>query len=108
MKLSITFGWVGCICLFLYINIHAQLTLNQDGLPGINVANETISGYYQGAISMVYAIGALLTLIGAVDIYQKWNAGDPYTDKVTVVWIGCCVLLVLVSTVLKSFFQNLN
>ena len=29
----------------------------------------------------MYAVGALLGLIGAVKVYQKWNAGDQDTGK---------------------------
>jgi len=35
---------------------------------------------------------------------QKWNHGDHDTGKVAAAWFGSCVFLVVVATVLKSFF----
>ena len=63
-------------------NLSFQFTVSQDDVSGINLANETISGYNDASINQMYAIGALLGLIGVVKIYQKWNAGDPDTGKV--------------------------
>jgi hypothetical protein len=52
----------------------------------------------------MYAIGAVLGLVGAVKVFQKWNGGDPDTGKVAAAWFGSCVFLVIVATVLRSFF----
>ena len=82
-------------------------TLNakaQDGLAGINEANRQVRSYFDAGTSLMYAIGAILGLIGAVKVYQKWNAGDPDTGKVAAAWFGSCVFLVVVATVIKSFF----
>lgn len=51
-----------------------------------------------------YAVGTILGLIGAVKVYSKWNAGDPDTGKVAATWFGTCVFLVVVTTVIRSFF----
>ena len=40
----------------------------------------------------------------AVKVYQKWNHGDHDTGKVAAAWFGSCIFLVIVATVLKSFF----
>lgn len=76
----------------------------QDGLAGINEANDKVRSYFDAGTQLMYAIGALLGLIGAVKVYQKWNAGDPDTGKVAAAWFGSCVFLVVVATVIKSFF----
>lgn len=104
MKLSIAFGRAAKYFLSLYLFTCSQLAIAQDGVSGINVANETIRGYFDSSISLMYAIGAILGLIGAVKVYQKWNAGDPDTGKVAAAWFGSCIFLVIVSTVLRSFF----
>lgn len=85
------------------------LTINyqsyaQDGLAGINEANQKVRSYFDAGTQLMYAIGALLGLIGAVKVYQKWNAGDPDTGKVAAAWFGSCVFLVVVATVIQSFF----
>ena len=76
----------------------------QDGNAGINEANTKVRGYFAGGTNLMYAVGAILGLIGAVRVYQKWNGGDPDTGKVAAAWFGSCVFLVVVATVIKSFF----
>ncbi|WP_409415803.1 DUF4134 domain-containing protein [Flavobacterium sp. PS2] len=76
----------------------------QDGLAGINEANQQVRSYFDAGTELMYAVGAILGLIGAVKVYQKWNAGDPDTGKVAAAWFGSCVFLVVVATVIKSFF----
>ena len=93
----------------LTITLVASLMINysvyaQDGLAGINEANQQVRSYFDAGTQLMYAIGALLGLIGAVKVYQKWNAGDPDTGKVAAAWFGSCVFLVLVATVIQSFF----
>lgn len=39
----------------------------------------------------MYAIGAVVGLIGAVKVYQKWNQGDQDTSKIAASWFGSCV-----------------
>ena len=86
---------------FVTIQIAA---LAQDGNAGINQANTQVRSYFTSGTNLMYAIGALLGLIGAVKVYQKWSAGDPDTGKVAAAWFGSCVFLVIVATVIKSFF----
>lgn len=76
----------------------------QDGNAGINEANMRVRSYFDTGTGLMYAIGAVLGLIGAVKVYQKWNSGDPDTGRVAAAWFGSCIFLVVVATVLKSFF----
>lgn len=76
----------------------------QDGIEGINEANSKVRSYFDAGTNLMYAVGALLGLIGAVKVYQKWNSGDQDTGKVAAAWFGSCIFLVVVATVIKSFF----
>ena len=76
----------------------------QDGNAGINAANTQVRSYFAAGTNLMYAIGAIVGLIGAVKVYQKWNSGDQDTGKVAAAWFGSCVFLVIVATVIKSFF----
>jgi hypothetical protein len=76
----------------------------QDGNAGINEAATQVRGYFDTGTQLMYAIGAVVGLVGAVKVYQKWNSGDPDTSKVAAAWFGSCVFLVIVATVLGSFF----
>jgi|LakMenEpi03Aug12_release.lakeMendotaPanAssembly.Ray.scaffolds.fasta_scaffold601430_3 hypothetical protein len=65
----------------------------QDGNAGINEATLRKRSYFANGTNLMYAIGALLGLVGAVKVYQKWNSGDPDTGKVAAAWFGSCVFL---------------
>ena len=87
------------------IAIMATLPANaQDGNAGINAANTQVRSYFASGTNLMYAVGAIVGLIGAVKVYQKWNSGDQDTGKVAAAWFGSCVFLVIVATVIKSFF----
>ena len=76
----------------------------QDGNAGIEAANQQVRSYFDSGTNLMYAVGALLGLIGAVKVYQKWNSGDQDTGKVAAAWFGSCIFLVVVATVIRSFF----
>ena len=76
----------------------------QDGNAGITEATGKIRGYFESGTNLMYAIGAVVGLVGAIKVYQKWNSGDHDTGKVASAWFGSCVFLVIVATVLQSFF----
>jgi hypothetical protein len=75
-----------------------------DGNAGILEATNKVKSYFDTGVSLMYAVGAVVGLIGAVKVYQKWNAGEPDTGKVAASWFGSCIFLVIVATVLRSFF----
>jgi hypothetical protein len=76
----------------------------QDGNAGLQQANTMVRSYFDNGTLLMYAVGALVGLIGAVKVYQKWNSGDPDTGKVAAAWFGSCIFLVVVTTVIRSFF----
>lgn len=76
----------------------------QDGKAGIQEANTKVRGYFDVGCDLMYAVGAILGLIGAVRVYQKWSNGHPDTGSTAAAWFGSCVFLVIVATVLRSFF----
>ena len=81
-----------------------SMLFGQDGNAGINEANTRVRSYFASGTNLMYAVGAVLGLIGAVKVYSKWNSGDPDTGKVAAAWFGSCVFLVVVATVIRSFF----
>ena len=76
----------------------------QDGNTGINQANTMVRSYFDTGVNLMYAVGAILGLIGAIKVYQKWSHGDHDTGKVAASWFGSCIFLVVVATLLRSFF----
>ncbi len=75
-----------------------------DGDAGIREATDRVRGYFDTGIDLMYAIGAVVGLVGAVKVFNKWNAGEPDTSKTAAAWFGSCIFLVIVATVLRSFF----
>lgn len=96
-KLKVIAATSGCLLIGFYL--HAQ-----DGNAGIKEATTMVKSYFASGANLMYAVGALLGLIGGVKVYQKWSSGDPDTGKVAAAWFGSCVFLVVVATVIKSFF----
>jgi hypothetical protein len=76
----------------------------QDGVAGLNEANTKVRGYFTAGTNLMYACGAVLGLVGAIKVFTKWNQGDNDTSKVAASWFGSCIFLVVVATVIKSFF----
>ena len=93
-----------CAILIAGLLLTAQIVLAQDGNAGIEEANTKVRGYFDSGTNLMYAVGAVVGLIGAVKVYQKLNSGDPDTGKVAAAWFGSCVFLVVVATVIRSFF----
>ncbi|HCM76588.1 MAG TPA: carbamoyl phosphate synthetase [Cytophagales bacterium] len=103
VQFSIQKGKALGLALIVYLITYA-LAEAQDGNAGINEATMRVRSYFATGTNLMYAIGAILGLVGAVKVYQKWNSGDPDTGKVAAAWFGSCVFLVIVATVLRSFF----
>lgn len=103
IQLTIRKGKALGLALIVYLVSYA-LAEAQDGNAGINEATMRVRSYFTTGTNLMYAIGAVLGLVGAIKVYQKWNSGDPDTGKVAAAWFGSCVFLVIVATVLRSFF----
>lgn len=92
------------VFLLVAANFAVMVNFAQDGNAGINAANTQVRSYFAAGTNLMYAVGAIVGLIGAVKVYQKWNSGDQDTGKVAAAWFGSCVFLVVVATVIRSFF----
>lgn len=92
------------IQLFLALMAIALCGYSQDGNAGINEATNQVKSYFATGTNLMYAIGAIIGLVGAIKVYKKWNDGEHDTGKVASSWFGSCIFLVVVATVLKSFF----
>ncbi|MDQ6762623.1 MAG: DUF4134 domain-containing protein [Bacteroidota bacterium] len=97
-------------CIRVSATVSTLIVLNiadsfgQNGNAGIDAANTQVRSYFDSGINLMYAVGAIVGLIGAIKVYQKWNSGDHDTGKVAAAWFGSCVFLVIVATVIRSFF----
>jgi len=99
MKAKLKTITAGFILMIMHISVFAQ-----DGNAGINEATNQVKSYFDTGTNLMYAIGAIVGLVGAIKVYKKWNDGEQDTGKVASSWFGSCIFLVVVATVLKSFF----
>lgn len=89
---------------FVCLVVGTATAQTADGNTGINQATSMITSYFAAGVNLMYAVGAILGLIGAIRVYLKWNHGDHDVSKVAAAWFGSCIFLVVVATVIKSFF----
>jgi hypothetical protein len=77
--------------------------LAQDGNAGLSQATTLFKSYYDTAASLMYAIAGIMGLIGAVSAYGKMQHGHE-TGRAAIIWLAGCIFLVVVASVIKSFF----
>ena len=75
-----------------------------NGLAGINDATNMVTSYFDPGTKLIYAIGAVIGLIGGIKVSNKFSSGDPDTSKTASSWFGACIFLIISATVLRSFF----
>ena len=75
-----------------------------NGIKGITDATSMVTSYFAPLTKLIYAVGAVVCLIGGIKVYQKFSSGDPDTSKTAASWFGACIFLVIVGVVLESFF----
>ena len=65
----------------LMIAATASAFAQGNGIAGINEATSMVSSYFDPGTKLIYAIGAVVGLIGGVKVYGKFSSGDPDTSK---------------------------
>ena len=88
------------LCLLASGLLHAQ-----DGKKGISLANDMIREYFDAAVPLMYAVGAVMGLIGAIRVYAAINGGHrDEAQQRSAAWFAACIFLVVAATLIKSFF----
>ena len=75
-----------------------------NGQAGITETTQMVTSYFEPGTKLIYAIGAVVGLIGGVKVYGKFSSGDPDTSKTAASWFGACIFLIVAATILRSFF----
>jgi hypothetical protein len=89
------FGLTGCF-----------LAQAQDGNQGITQANSMVREYFNTGTQLLYGVGGVIALIGAIRVFKLWNEdeGHGHAYKAAAGWFGSCIFLVVVTSVIRSFF----
>ena len=88
----------------LTVLVAAAASAQGNGMAGITEATNMVSSYFEPLTRLIYAIGAVVGLIGGVRVYSKFSSGAPDVSKTAAAWFGACIFLVVAATVLRSFF----
>ena len=73
---------------------------------GINGIASEITPYIKTTRDIVYAIAAIVAIVGAFNIYFKMNNGDQDVKKTIMLTLGGCIGLVALATALPAMFGH--
>ena len=92
--------------IFLILMLPATLAsfAQGNGMAGISEATNMVTSYFDPLTKLIFAVAAVLGLVGGVRVYSKFNSGDSDASKSATALFLSCVFLVIVGTVLRSFF----
>ncbi len=88
----------------LVLTVASSALAQGNGIGGITEATNMVTSYFEPGTKLIYAIGAVVGLIGGVKVYGKFSSGDPDTSKTAASWFGACIFLIVAATILRSFF----
>lgn len=69
-------------------------------------ATGEIAGYQSSVQNLLYAIAAIIALVGAFNVYHKMTNGDQDVKKTIMLTLGGCIAMVALSTALPAFFGH--
>ncbi len=67
-------------------------------------ATSTITGYAHSVKKLLYAIAAVIALVGAFNVYHKMVNGDQDVKKTVMLTLGGCIAMLALSEALPAFF----
>ena len=67
-------------------------------------ATSTITGYASSVKKLLYAIAAVIALVGAFNVYHKMTNGDQDVKKTIMLTLGGCIAMLALSEALPAFF----
>ena len=95
---------ISCLLLLLSnISLQAQTGAGQMS-TAIENSKTDISGIFQSLSDVILVIGAIVGLVGGIQVFVKWNRGERDINKEIAAWGGSCVFLLIMGTILKTAF----
>lgn len=92
------------VCMVMMFGVMPMFADTSAGTGAFKDIANTIS-QYQGAVEdIIYAIAAIIALVGAFNIFNKMNNGDQDVKKTAMLVIGGCIALVALAQALPKFF----
>lgn len=82
----------------------AALAQGGGATAGLSAAATQVRGAFTTVQTLMYAICAIMGVVGAINVYSKWSNGDPDTRKSAASWFGALIFAGLVVAVLQGVF----
>ena len=90
--------------IFTILSLCSALACFAQGNGMAGEATNMVTSYFDPLTKLIFAVAAILGLVGGVRVYSKFSSGDPDASKSATALFLSCVFLVIVGTVLRSFF----
>lgn len=71
---------------------------------GLEQATTEVSNLFDTVVKLLYAVCAILAVMGAFNVYSKWSNGDPDVTKSAAGWIGGLIFVVIAIIIIKGVF----
>ena len=71
---------------------------------GLSTAATQVKGAFTVVTTLMYAVCAIIGIVGAISVYSKWSNGDPDTRKAAASWFGALIFAGLVVVTLSAVF----
>lgn len=75
------------------------------GVAAISQAEQAFISYLAPVQKLLYAIAAIIALIGGFTIFNKMQNGDQDVKKTILLVVGGCVAFIAMATALPAFFK---
>ena len=76
----------------------------QDGNAAIEQATGDVQNLYGIIATLIYALAAIIALVGAIKVFMAWNSGERDVQKMVINWFGACIFLVAIGGIIQAFF----
>lgn len=74
------------------------------GTTALSTVEDEIKKYVPGVKNLLMAIAAVISLVGAFNVYHKMTNGDQDVKKTIMLTLGGCVAMIALSQALPTFF----
>lgn len=78
------------------------------GITAITDATSTIAAYIPVVSKLIYAIAAVVGVVGAFSVYHDMQNGEQDVKKKVMLLIGSCIFLCVCAAALPKFFGHTN
>ena len=95
---------LGLVLLGTVCSVTAAFAQSGGATAGLSAAATQVKGAFTTVQTLMYAICAIMGVVGAINVYSKWSNGDPDTRKSAASWFGALIFAGLVVAVLQGVF----